>query len=484
MIAFERVFQTPLLQVVGWALLQFLWQGALVALGTAAALALLRGRAASTRYLVACAALALMLILPVITVLRGAGDRPLSTWSSGLTSAEPERIAPKAGAGPQVFPATLADVSKEMARSSRLRWQEVARPFLPQIAMIWFVGVLFLSMRLARSWNQLRHIARHGTAPAPARWQIMVSELMKRMQIRRSVRLLSSTLNQVPAAFGWLRPVILVPMSALNNLSVQQMESILAHELAHIRRHDYLVNLLQSAVEILLFYHPAVWWVSARMRVERENCCDDIAVEICGDVKTYARALVELEELRRAPALVVAANGGSLLVRIRRLLQNSSREPADRSPAGAMLVVLTLLFVSFIALAARAQDPAVASEQPLAESGEAAPAPKEPAAAAQRVTEEEVRQITDEVLRVAATCTDRETLRRCADYHAKEVELQCWPSNRGLRSWLWFVGKDQRRKDEGDPTRIIQNQIAELNRQKMGGNEVRLSDFPECRDPR
>jgi hypothetical protein len=129
----------------------------------------------------------------------------------------------------------------------------------------------------------------------------------------------------------------------------------------------------------------------------------------------------------------------------------------------------TVLAMSFIALAAHAQNPV---------------APTEPAVTAQRVTEEEVRQITDEVLRVAATCTDRETVRRCADYHAKEVQLQCWPSNGAFRSWMGFIGKDQRRKDERDPAQIVQNQVAELHRQRMGGNAVRLSDFPECRDPR
>lgn len=471
----EALFQN-LLQAVGWALLLFLWQGTLVALGTAAALAILRHRSASTRYLVTCAALTLMLVLPAATLLRGADDHALSTWSPGL-SADPGQAAP--GPAPQMSPAALADASMAMARSALLRLQTMTRPFLPQFALIWFFGVVFMSVRLARSWNHLRYITRQGTAPAPDRWQAVVSDLTERMRIRQSVRLLSSTLSQVPAAFGWLRPVILVPVSALSSLTVQQMESILAHELAHIRRHDYLINLLQSAVEILLFYHPAVWWVSRRMRIERENCCDDIAVEVCGDVKAYARALVGLEELRRAPSLAVAANGGSLLVRMRRLLQNPSSE-SDRSPAGAMLGVLTVLFMSFIALAANAQQPAVASMPPVEKLSAAISS----AAASGGVTKEEIRQITGEALRVAATCAGRETLRRCADYQAQEVKLECWPSNGDFRSGMDLLGKDERREDEAGPTRILQTQIAELHRQKLGGAALRLSDFPECRDHR
>lgn len=475
MIALESFFQTPVLQAVGWALLQFLWQGALIGLGTAAALALLRGRAASTRYLVACAAMLLMLVLPVVTALRAYDDRPLPSPQAAFSAAALEGTV--AGAGAQPFPATLADASKAVALLSLRQLREVAQPFLPQIAMAWFLGVLLLSVRLVGSWKQVRRIEREGTSPAPAHWRAAMSDLMQRMQMRQPVRLLSSTLSQVPAALGWLRPVILIPVSALNNLSVQQVESILAHELAHIRRRDYLINLLQSAVEILLFYHPAVWWVSSRMRVERENCCDDIAVEICGDVQTYARALVALEDLRHAPALAVAANGGSLLFRIRRLLQPSAGRPADRPAAGVMLVVLTFLLTSSAALTAQTQTQ-TQTETP--------PAAAEPARFTPEQIEQMVREVTPQVIqeaeRAAATCTDRDTLRRCADASGK-VQLECYPNNRLFRFWLGLVGREDPLEEEGQPAVITQNQIAELVREKMGLDPGR-PDFPECRRER
>src|SRR6185503_3583474 len=121
---------------------------------------------------------------------------------------------------------------------------------------------------------------------------------------------------------GWVKPAVLLPAAALTGLSTVQLESLLAHELAHVRRHDYLVNLLQGLIETLLFYHPAVWWVSRQIRREREHCCDDIAVALCGDVKLYAGALAQLEELRgRVLEPALAATGGELLGRIRRLLQ-------------------------------------------------------------------------------------------------------------------------------------------------------------------
>jgi hypothetical protein len=166
---------------------------------------------------------------------------------------------------------------------------------------------------------------------------------------------------EVPTVIGWLRPVILVPVSAFVGLSPQQIEALLAHELAHIRRHDYLVNLLQTAVETLLFYHPAVWWVSRQIRTEREHCCDDLAVAACGNVLTYARALAELEELRSSSAgtavsqLAVAADGGgrggSLLKRIQRLIETPT-SPHQRSSAWlASFVAIAAVF--FICVGAR-----------------------------------------------------------------------------------------------------------------------------------
>ncbi len=152
----------------------------------------------------------------------------------------------------------------------------------------------------------------------------------------------------VPTVIGWLKPTVLLPMSALAGLSPLQVEAILAHELAHVRRHDYFVNLLQTLLETLLFYHPAVWWVSGQVRVERENCCDDLAVSLCGDPVVYASALADLEELRGpASRLVMAASGGVLLNRVRRLLtgpaQHAGRGPAWLAGTSAALLVLVVI---------------------------------------------------------------------------------------------------------------------------------------------
>jgi len=183
------------------------------------------------------------------------------------------------------------------------------------------------------------------------------------------VRVLSTAMAEVPTTLGWLRPVVLLPVSALTALTPEQIELLIAHELAHVRRHDYLVNLIQTAVETVLFYHPAVWWVSGRIRTERESCCDDLAVAACGNVERYVEALAALEGLRVGRlGVVLAADGGSLLHRIRRLV-NRGREPREAPPAwlGALVapaVVLAAVFSAASPQAADAPKPAAASPAP------------------------------------------------------------------------------------------------------------------------
>src|SRR5205814_960303 len=170
------------------------------------------------------------------------------------------------------------------------------------------------------------------------------ARLSRRLHITRAITLLESSLVDVPTVIGWLKPVVLLPASALAAMSPQQLEAILAHELAHIRRHDYLVNLLQTLVETLLFYHPAVWWLSRRIRAEREHCCDDLAVSLCGDPIAYASALADLESLRSSDhRFAMAATGGSLLHRVRRLIgappSHAGRGPAWLTGSAALILL-------------------------------------------------------------------------------------------------------------------------------------------------
>jgi beta-lactamase regulating signal transducer with metallopeptidase domain len=361
----------PYLRELGLALLHFLWEGAVVALLLAAVLALLRGKDARLRYAANCFALALMLLSPALTV-----------WTMSAPGVGFEADEMSQGAGPATssgrtvgMGGTLKDESSSSASATGARVALTRSPLaseveglLPWLSLVWLAGISMLSARMLGGLVLTRRLTRRETKPVAEFWQERLKELSRRLQITKPVRLLESTLVEVPAAIGWLRPVILVPAATWTGLSVEQLEAVLAHELAHIRRHDYLVNLLQTVAETLLFYHPAVWWVSGRIRLEREHVCDDLAVGVCADALVYARALTKIERLRtRGPRLAVAATGGELRSRILRLLE---AEPNPHRPKslGLALCFVAILFTT--ALCARAvlsqRESQTARSQPLA----------------------------------------------------------------------------------------------------------------------
>jgi beta-lactamase regulating signal transducer with metallopeptidase domain len=231
--------------------------------------------------------------------------------------------------------------------------------YFPVLIYIWMAGVMALSIRSLGGWVVTQHWKRRNVRPAEAFWQESMARLAKRLAVSRKVRLWESAVAHTPAVIGWIRPVVLLPASAISGLAPSQVEALLAHELAHIRRHDYLVNLLQTAIETLLFYHPAVWWVGRQMRTERENCCDDLAVAVCGDALVYARALTELEKIRIAtPRLAMAANSGSLLQRVRRLLDPRSDSASSRSAIHADWVTAVGIALCVVSIWATSRGPA------------------------------------------------------------------------------------------------------------------------------
>lgn len=195
--------------------------------------------------------------------------------------------------------------------------------------------------------------SRRHTAPAEAFWEEHFAALVKRLRVSRPVRLAVSATARVPSVVGWLKPVVLVPAAVFTGLASEQIEALLAHELAHVRRYDYVINMLQTVAETLLFYHPAIWWVGRCIRNERENCCDDLAVEICSDPTTYVRALTDLEQLRgTTSSFAIAADGGSLVRRVERLLDLNSH--TNSTPSGLLAVIgIALVCISVIGVQAR-----------------------------------------------------------------------------------------------------------------------------------
>lgn len=288
-----------------WALLNFVWQGALLGVVAALLLAVLRGSSAQWRYSVCLFSLALCVALPL-------------SQSLGVSESESNGIA-------------SAD------------WEPLLQQ-MPALVGAWALGAALMLVRLALGLAWVSRARRNSDA-APADWQERLDALAQRMGLQRKValRLLSGLTG--PITVGTLSPYVLMPAALLSRMPVDLLEALLAHELAHVQRWDYLANVLQSLVEALLFFHPVVWWLSARMRAERELVADEISAELLGDSRRLAVALHALSEVDEAGAYAVestlapAASGGDLLTRIERLL-------APRPQATGWKLALTVLLIA------------------------------------------------------------------------------------------------------------------------------------------
>jgi len=352
--ALENILSQEIVQKLGWTLLHFVWQATAVALLLGILLALLRKSSANLRYIVTCAALGLIVILSIVTMQLV----PVST-PQPPANIEPAPLPAVLTVEPvEQTPLTRALEYMEMTRpenvgtATPVHWKQQAcqllESSLPYLVAGWLLGVFGLSLWHLGGWAQLQRLRKKMVKQVDDSVQNRLLRLSEKLHIRQTVQLLESALVQVPTVVGWLRPVILLPASALTGLSSEQLEALLAHELAHIRRYDYLVNMLQTVVETLGFYHPAVWWISRKIRIERENCCDDLAVSISGDRIRYARALTSMEEIRAGRSeLSVAADGGNLFSRIRRLL---GKDSTDSSRTSWIPSVITILLIAIIAI--------------------------------------------------------------------------------------------------------------------------------------
>lgn len=350
MIFLNNWVQTELAKALGWTLLHTLWEGAVAA----AALAIVLGLARSSRvrYGAACAAMLGLLAGFGVTFYR------VMPRDTGAAAAAVRSLA--AAVTPSPDDAPVSNIGT--------RWD--LSDLLPWLAPAWIAGVLLFQLRCLASWMAAGRLRRVGICGAPAGWTEKLESLRARLRMTRPVTLMESCLAEVPVVIGHLRPIILMPVGLLAGLPAGQIESILLHELAHIRRADYLVNLVQSLVEGLLFYHPAVWWISRVIRMERENCCDDLVVATNVDAHEYATALAALAEQRwsmRDAAL--AATGGHLVKRIRRLLARGEGPRPAMAPALSAGVLIATCAVALAAWQTPAQNgPAIVPVIPVAQA--------------------------------------------------------------------------------------------------------------------
>ena len=287
--------EADMLFALGGAVLHFLWQGTVIGLIAALLIRGLRQSSAEARYAVALGSSVICLIVFLITFF-------------GLVN-----NVPNAGGGLVLTTGLMPS----------LNYSENLQPIA---ALIWGIGVGLLMARFAFHWLWSQRLRTRMVANPDGQWLDIFDELKTQLSISKTVKMLKSGLAQTPMVVGWISPVVLVPAAAFASLSPEQMRMILAHELMHIRRYDHWVNQFQALVEIILFFHPAIWWLSRQMRIEREYCCDDASLQAVPAPKMLAETLAQLELMRiSSPTNSLAANGGSLMDRITRILDNRVR---------------------------------------------------------------------------------------------------------------------------------------------------------------
>jgi beta-lactamase regulating signal transducer with metallopeptidase domain len=336
-----------LIRVIGWTLIHSIWEGAIVVAITASVLTLIPRASARIRYAMLCVALLTHLTAPIVTAVVIA-PRAISgaMFGRGLTmDAKADlplpQVAPSSDTGTSGAAAQTLSLTAP-SLTARIRALSLsAERYFQWLAILWLIGVGVSALRRVGGWLLLRRLIARAT-PAGAPVASRVGALAQKMGIQRAVQVLVSNAVTGPFTTGWWRPVIVLPLSMLSGLDPVHVDAIVAHELAHIRRWDYLVAIVQSVALTVLFHHPATWWLDRRLRIEREYCCDDLAVLASRDRVGYVRALAELESQRLGlPSLALAATDGSLQHRVARLLgARSQTAAAGWVPVAALLAVV------------------------------------------------------------------------------------------------------------------------------------------------
>jgi beta-lactamase regulating signal transducer with metallopeptidase domain len=346
---------TPTVQAIAWTLIHFCWQAAVIAAAYRGLSLITARRSSNMRYLLALSALLLMLGASVATfafeLRSNTSPTVANQTSNGLTG---YNFSPVITPGTEVPKSAASGPSAASSRpvASLVALPALPLPFLRAMVGIWLLGVLALSLRSFGGWWIIQRLRATANVEAPAAVREGFRRISAALGLRRPVLLRVSSAIAGPVTIGALRALVLLPLSAATSLGPDELEVVLAHELAHVRRADFLWNLVQTVVETLFFFHPAVWWIGSHIRHERELCCDDLALEVCPNPVVYAQALFHLEQQRsRSGHLAMALDGHqpprTLRMRIARILGEPMAAAASRGPfslaaAGAVLVVLLL----------------------------------------------------------------------------------------------------------------------------------------------
>ena len=357
----HRLFTEEFVIAMGWTLLHSLWQGALLAILLGIALVLMRKYSSQTRYLVALITLSLVVIAVAVTFSVLYTPESSFTAESAKTATAMEMPALEAKEVTEDVPSepdALLSAEREKGRESSIL--SLATGYfsghLPLIVSLWLLGVVLLVLRFLGNLAYVERLKHYKTGALPPAWLEKAGAIADKMELRKRVIFLSSQIAPSPMAVGLLKPMVIIPARIISGLSEKEIEAILAHELAHILRNDFFVNIIQTFFEILFFYHPAVWWISATIRHERENCCDDIAITVTGESCDYAKTLIMLQEERlnqNVPAMAFSGLRYKFSHRIERIFnQPTLRADFKEGFVTALIFVGGILGITFNAVGA------------------------------------------------------------------------------------------------------------------------------------
>ncbi len=332
---------------LGWTLVHFIWQGTALALAYAVIDRITCRTSSALRYLLALGSLALMPLVVMATF-----AKEMRTSSAATPMTQREAIAARFYLNEVPAPVEHDFTLVSSPTVKRRAWlADHLEPALPWIDGVWMIGVSVLAFRAMGGWCQLQRLRRRARWTIPAEVAHQFHQISERMLLAHEISLRISDEVISPLAMGVWRATVILPVSAVLRMPPSELEAVLAHELAHIRRFDYLCNLFQTAVESVLFFHPAVWWLSSTVRERREVCCDEIAVSICADPVVYAQALLRLEEQKTARlqlAIALKGSNGSLLRRVKLVLGDEAGAESTAASgvrvAAAAILVMGLLF--------------------------------------------------------------------------------------------------------------------------------------------
>lgn len=331
----QNLISDELIYALGWTMVHSLWQGILIAFLMYAALFFLQKKSAKIRYEVATISLFALFIVSLCTFL-------LLMDNTTHTPLE-------------VILLNVSNPSPPLSVSIWESYQSTATHYfnqqLPLLVTLWLLGVAFFVLRLIGGLVFIQKLKHQQNTPLNIHWQQKLQNFLSDLPLLRKVHIRESALINVPMVVGYFKPMILLPVGVINHLSSQEVEAIIAHELAHVFRNDYVINIILSFIEVLFYYHPAVWVIAANIREERENCADDLAIEWCGSSMTYAKALVSLEALNPSVpvfAMPLSRSKNQLMQRVKRILdqpQQGSDILEKLSATG--LVLMAILCLSF-----------------------------------------------------------------------------------------------------------------------------------------